>query len=190
VTEIVIRFDPARALQSLYSGARSQFERLWRTQPLATRLAWADRRTHVKLGVGALAAISMLLIYSVSRGTPAAPPSEFRQRLDQSLQDTGNAASLRKSDMDRAVRQIEINRQLAPPVPETKLVQTERIMPDAAEPVQTAMIPPRQTDDEEEVVRPRRRYASRSTARGDVCTRHGLKKVITRGGKSWRCGKR
>jgi hypothetical protein len=36
---------------------------------------------------------------------------------------------------------------------------------------------------QEEEERPRRRSAEG----GDICTRHGMHKVITRGGKSWRC---
>ena len=63
---------------------------------------------------------------------------------------------------------------------DTSKMVTERVVPDAP-----AKAPPVAAveEDEQPVVRRGRRESN-------VCTRHGMQKVITRGGKSWRCRRR
>ena len=64
--------------------------------------------------------------------------------------------------------------------PEPKPVLTERIIPDA--PVKVVppvkMVSPIEQDEQP---------VARQRSEQNVCTRHGMKKVITRGGRSWRC---
>jgi hypothetical protein len=59
-------------------------------------------------------------------------------------------------------------------------VATERIVPDA--PVKVVppvkMVSPIEQDEQP---------VARQRSEQNVCTRHGMKKVITRGGRSWRC---
>jgi outer membrane biosynthesis protein TonB len=73
-----------------------------------------------------------------------------------------------------------------PPPPVVKVVRTVQYLPPtpvAAPPVQIAEVvplPPPKPVIEEPLPPPR-------TVRRDLCARHGLRKVETRGGKSWRC---
>ena len=67
---------------------------------------------------------------------------------------------------------------------EPKPIATERVRPDAP-----ASVPPVITV--EETPKPsetrRRRHSTASREGSDICSRHGMRKVETRGGKSWRC---
>jgi hypothetical protein len=87
------------------------------------------------------------------------------------------AEPLKKQDR---VREIQIARPVVAstePVP----VKTERIVLDPPE----SKVPPVLVVDDEPT--PVKRTRARVADRGDVCTRHHMRKVITRGGKSWRC---
>lgn len=86
------------------------------------------------------------------------------------------------------------------PVPPPPVVQvrTIPIVPDIVPPPQSlpSVSPPAQkvaaAAEEEEApdpVRARHHRVRGVQKRGDVCTRHGMRKVTTRGGRSWRCRK-
>jgi len=90
--------------------------------------------------------------------------------------------------LERKPREVEIARGSLPPLPETKMVTTERILPDAATPPPVAPIPLAQNDDPQPITRRREtRMRVVGMGRSDICARHNMRKVITNGGRSWRC---
>jgi hypothetical protein len=95
-------------------------------------------------------------------------------RFDSTWNDV--AVQAVKADAE-PVRKIEIVR------PEPRPVKTERIVLNEPEPIQVASAPP------EVEAGPVWRKREKTRRGGDVCTRHGMRKVMTRGGKSWRCRK-
>ena len=127
MTELVIRIDPARALHNAWCGTRDGIVRGWRyvertwrlihDQPVVTRLARADRKTHAKLAMGAIAVASMIVIYGASRAITATPPPQpaLKQRLDDAAADT-----------TKAVRKVDMAKPQAATL-EPKPVRTERI---------------------------------------------------------------
>lgn len=193
MTELVIRIDPARALHVAYSRARAgvvdgwryveRTWRIWHDQPVLTRLMLADRRTHLKLAMVAVAVASLLLIYGAASAITATPPRPaLKQRLDDAAADT-----------KASVRVIELPKQAA--VLDPKPVKTERILPTPAPSVPPVEVVPEEYPTPAPPLPPtRRRYAmverpvvTRAARGGDVCARVGWRKEITRGGKSWRC---
>jgi hypothetical protein len=194
MTEIVIRFDPQRALQAMVCGARRCIERgASYTKPLMS-----DRRTHLKLGMGAIGVFSLLVIYSASKAITATPPpkSALAQRFDDAAADTAKANALNKGDRERIFRKIDMSKLAA--FEEPKPVATERIMPHAPPTMAIAAaaplpVTPEVEDDPPPPPRARaKRHAAvthQTPTRGDICTRHKLRKIVTRGGKAWRCGR-
>jgi hypothetical protein len=86
-----------------------------------------------------------------------------------------NTTILRKTDKDRII-----------PYAEPKPVVVERIMPDVPteEPVVDASRLRRIRSSPNRVWHHEK---SSRRATGDICRRHGKRKVTTRGGRSWRC---
>jgi hypothetical protein len=81
--------------------------------------------------------------------------------------------TLPKADRD-PVRVVELRKNTEQPKVEERVIP-----PPATPPVEVEDdVKPRQRGGDD--VKPRRRG-------GDVCTRHGMRKVVTRGGRSWRC---
>jgi hypothetical protein len=69
------------------------------------------------------------------------------------------------------IRVIPLDARPAPPPPPLPVVRAERPSPE-----------------HEPDLEPKRRHRhEREHRHGDICERHGLHKVITRGGRSWRC---
>lgn len=88
--------------------------------------------------------------------------------------------------VDRApVRRIETDRvvAMAEPVP----VTTERIRPDPAPAVPALVALPEDALDETGTEPKYKRRVRQARAESNICTRHGKRKVMTRGGRSWRC---
>jgi hypothetical protein len=86
------------------------------------------------------------------------------------------------------IRVIDTSKAFAPP---SEPVVTERVRPDPSPSVPALVALPTDAEGENGPEpkykrRTRERYAS--TER-NVCTRHGMRKVITRGGRSWRCSR-
>lgn len=208
MTEIVIRFDPQRALQTMVCGARRRIElgaryveRTWRSfndKPVVTRLVYADRRTHIKIGMAAVGAASLLVIYGAATAITATPAkkSPLAQRFDDAVADTAKANTLTKGDSERVFRKVDMSK-LAALETETRLVRTERIVPHEPPTMAIATaapLPVSETVEEEVQPRPRaKRHVAvthhAAVRGGDICTRHKLRKIVTRGGKSWRCGR-
>ena len=70
----------------------------------------------------------------------------------------------------------------APLVKGPRLVQTVKVAPDAVEAAEI-----KQLESPEQPAHHYRKKVKRERTRSDVCGRHHMRKVYTRGGKSWRC---
>jgi hypothetical protein len=130
----------------------------------------------VKTILGGVGILAVLTYAAMHRPSPAETKPVAHDRFDVAWSDvmqTTGGSVLRKADQERVAT--------SEPVP----VQTERIVP-------PTKIPPVVLVEEERTEDSPRRSRSRKqrhAAVRDVCTRHGMHKVVTRGGKSWRCKK-
>ena len=134
--------------------------------------------TPLKLVAGFAAVTALSATLAITR-IPA--PKEAISLKSDKLQsekalDQAWAASFQEAVEKKTVRTIE----LTPP----KKVITERVSPPPAEsaPVTVPPVIAVQEEDKPPVVRRRRHAEGR-----DICSRHGMHKKVTRGGKSWRC---
>lgn len=126
--------------------------------------------------------LALLMVFAIQR-VPSAerivvekptPEAQF----DSAWADNFQTAVAQKQDRG-PVRKIELDRVATnEPTP----VVTERISPDVPAKVPPVVL----TSDEEDrpAARHRRRYAE---SESNVCTRHHMRKVVTHGGRSWRC---
>lgn len=138
-------------------------------------------RRGVWFGVAALAAL--VVVFAIQR----VPSAERIEVPKPTLQDRLDSVEPMKKQ-DRIIRAVPIVREPTP-------VKTERIALETPPPAPTVAPPPvimppvvPQEDDPPPARRKRERHASMASSRGgDVCTRHHMRKVVTRGGKSWRC---
>ena len=75
--------------------------------------------------------------------------------------------------------------------PETRIVRTVPIVQNVREPVEKPVekLVTAAVEEPTPEERPAARHRQPVTVESNLCTRHGLRKVITRGGKSWRCQK-
>jgi hypothetical protein len=141
-------------------------------------------RSSVWFGVTALAVL--VAVFAIQR-----VPSAERIVVEKpTLQDRLDAVEPMKKQDRAVIRAVPIVR--AEPTP----VKTERIALETPPPAPATVVPPPvimppvipQEDDPPPVRTRRQRIASAAPTRGgDVCTRHHMRKVVTRGGKSWRC---
>jgi hypothetical protein len=114
----------------------------------------------LKAAFGSAALFSVMLIAATERDPPrphAAIPDAITDRWPE-------PEPLRKTD-----------RLALPPVPAGGPAM---VVPAVAPP----LLPAPHDDPKPARTERRHRHAS-----GDVCTRHGMRKVVTRGGRSWRC---
>jgi hypothetical protein len=142
--------------------------------------------TPIKLTLGAVAVATLFLTFAIQR-IPGAERIEVPKPTIQEAQtnaawaDNFQQAVAKKQDR---VRQIEINRVSTEPVP----ITTERVRPDPAPSVPALVALPQDAEGENG---PEPKYARRhhrsASAESNVCTRHHMRKVETRGGRSWRC---
>jgi hypothetical protein len=113
-------------------------------------------------------------------------PNIKEAQFDAAWADNFQTAVLKKQDR---VRTIEIDRaQIASnePVP----VKTETVRPDPSPAVPKLVALPDDALDEtgtEPKYSKRTRRMRVAHAESNVCTRHHMRKVVTRGGRSWRC---
>jgi hypothetical protein len=137
--------------------------------------------TPLKATLGASALAALLLTLAIQRlpgetRMVVEKPTIHEAQPDAAWADNFQQAVAKKQDR---VRVIELAST------EPKPVATERVVP----PDVSAAMPPVVMVQEPDKPPPRgrRRYAEKVQARGDVCSRHGMHKQVTRGGKSWRC---
>jgi hypothetical protein len=131
-------------------------------------------RGWIKIGLG-FVGVFTLLTYALSRNVPpkpvavAAVETPQQDQFDTAWLDVMKPLALKKGDMDR-------KRVL---VPEPKVVTTVPVPVDTME--EPERLAPALT----------RKTKAVPTQRGhrDICSRHKMRKVITRNGKSWRCRK-
>jgi len=133
--------------------------------------------TPIKLVAGATAMATLLMVFAIQR-VPGDEPIKMEPSpllaMPAKTVDRIDGGELPKADRE-AIRKIELAR-MSEPLP----VATERIVPETKVP---PIIAP---EEEDRPAAPRRRYAS-SGESSNVCTRHKMRKVMVRGGKSWRC---
>jgi hypothetical protein len=147
--------------------------------------------TPLNILLACAAMFALLMIFAMQRGDDARAEASF----DKAWADQFQTSVAKKTDVDRQARVI---------LTEPKPVPTERIVPDAP-PVTVSTLSPSappvvEPDEEGErpaVIRKRKRpiierpaaekKVVEKKAESNVCTRHGKRKVVTRGGKSWRC---
>jgi len=158
--------------------------------PKSLRLNWVERPTRAprlrplvtpfRAATGITALLALLAVYAVPRGQSVQPPRE-PSRFDNAMADTAIfVTTTPKSDMETPARVIDMGK----PVGVTqasfdpRTVKTERVLPTTP-----AAMPPAVRVEEEGEVKPARR---RLADRGDVCTRHGMRKVMM-GKYRWRC---
>jgi hypothetical protein len=130
--------------------------------------------TSLKVMMGCAGIFSVLLVFATQR-IPAPnekivveTPDDRFTRSWNDVMSVASASALKKADRERVAA--------ADPKP----VATERITtPDAP-----VTVPPAIAVQEDKPARRSRRYATVET---NVCTRHHLRRVTTRGGRSWRC---
>ena len=137
--------------------------------------------TPVKI-LGAVAMAALILTFAIQR-IPGAErievpkPTIKEAQFDAAWADNFQTAVAKKQDR---VRQIDMGNPVVAST-ESKPVVTERIVPEAPSSVPPVVM----TQEDKPASRGRRRYAE--SGESNVCTRHHLRKVVTRGGKSWRC---
>jgi hypothetical protein len=132
-------------------------------------------------GSTALVALASVLIVTRVPGGKAKVVEPPETRFDVAWADGFQTAVKAKTDREplrnepvteRTVRTIPI---VVPPPPEVVAAVELPDTPPSATPEATSRRP---------------KYHRIARSRGDVCTRHGMRKVTTRGGKSWRCRKK
>jgi len=158
--------------------------------PKSLRLNWVERPTRAprlrplltpfRVVTSITALTALLAVYAIPRGQSVQPPRE-PSRFDNAMADTAIfVTTTPKSDMETPARVIDMGK----PVGVTQAsfdprpVKTERVVPEP--PAKVAAL---RVEEEEGEVRPARRTRSRG---GDVCSRHGMRKVMV-GQYRWRC---
>jgi hypothetical protein len=126
-----------------------------------------------------------------SEPKPPRPTPTLSDRLNEVDADLPAAKKEDRLPEARAVRTIpitqpvEINRAAAP---------AAAIGAEASERLRSVVLtPPPEADEDPPPRRKAKRHANThavASLRGDVCSRHNMRKVTTRGGKSWRCRRR
>jgi hypothetical protein len=109
-----------------------------------------------------------------------APPT-LSDRLNEVDADLPAAKKEDRLPEVRAIRTIPIT-QPEPPAAVIGAAATERLR-------SVVLTPPPEAEDDPPP-RHRKAKATRRASSGDVCSRHGMRKVTIRGGKSWRCRRR
>jgi hypothetical protein len=116
--------------------------------------------------MAAAAALALLVVFAIPRAPAEAPiHDKDAARLDRIRAD--------KSDRLRIITAMPDPMPVLPPV--ASAVPLSLPLPLSSTPLSVRLPPAALTQE--------------ADARSDICTRHGLHKVITQGGRSWRCRK-
>jgi hypothetical protein len=126
-----------------------------------------------KVTVGAAVLLALVPVLVIARG-PGKPPPKVVEPQQQVTAKTDREQTM---IVEKTVRTIPIVVAKAPPSPKEEVAQ-------AVELPEQEYSAPRETPSY------RRKTPEIRKTGGDVCARVGWKKVITRGGKSWRCRRR
>jgi len=152
----------------------------------STLMPWSRLRpklsmTPMKMALGASALAALIMTLAIQRlpgetRMVVEKPTIREAQPDAAWADNFQQAVAKKQDRVRVIEMASTD---------SKPVVTERIVPptDAS----TVVPPVVMVQEDKPASRGRRHYAERTRSGGDVCSRHGMHKQVTRGGKSWRC---
>lgn len=126
---------------------------------------------HVGLAIGGLAALGGAVMYAAAKPVPVATPAPFSERFPPE-----QPHILKKQDrlISLPVKTVAV---AAVDVADAGQINAVDLM---------APSEPDLTSAQDEPAPPRHKHVEQ-VVEHNVCTRHHLRKVITRGGKSWRC---
>jgi hypothetical protein len=169
---------------ALTSMAPESLRLNWVERPRAPRAPRAPRVwpvvTPFRVIAGGTCMFALAMVFASPRGQSVQPPRAPPTKFDQTWEDAAVGAAARKSDLQPTVRTIQIVKpEFQQASFDAKPVKTERMMPETP-----AKMPPLVRVEAVDEVRPRRRFAER----GDVCSRHGMRKAMV-GKYRWRCRK-
>jgi hypothetical protein len=141
--------------------------------------------TPTKIVIGFAGISVLVLTYAVQRIPAPAKPIVMESKFDAAWANDFQAAVLKKQDR---IRVIGINREAVPAEPVPVTTEVIRIDPTPTVPKLVAL-----PDDALDETGTEPKYSKRTKrqriarAEHNVCTRHHMRKVVTRGGRSWRC---
>ena len=147
-------------------------------------------RTFLKVAAVAIVMLALALTLAQQRMPPPAGAPPEPPQFTETWNDTVRVISLRKPELE--TQMAALSGAAAPKPIATEHIAVEHV--DRSPPTDVpAGVPPviaATTDDKPAVAPATRRHEGRirhAYAMSDVCVRHGMKKVVTHGGKSWRC---
>ena len=139
-----------------------------------------DRYWHLKFALGS--AITLVLLVTFGAGTPSPAPKRFDEKWSETVPQRQEVASVAQ-----AVPLAPTPVPTLSVAPQAPLLATAPNLPappppmsETVPPVPTRYVPPVYRD-------PPPRYRRYAGERTNVCARHGMRKVVTRSGRSWRC---
>jgi len=154
----------------------------WR---LATKQAMsqvmADRHWHLKFALGGAIMLVLVVIFDIGSSFTSPKDRGFDERW----------AEMASRDGKKIVPTLRVEPFYTPPTIETatKRDVPVKIAPPMPVPTVPTFEPPPQVEQPPRRERPPK-VRRQQNAGGDICARHKLQKIVTRGGKSWRCSKR
>jgi hypothetical protein len=182
VSEIVIRFDPERMLQTAYAVCAPRIDEGWRYVKGASRGVLAGM--HIKLAAVGIGAFSVLLVYSASRALTASPSPLIEQHPPRVVMPPEISHSTPKADR---LSLFDGRWDKMPTVAQIRMIPLEKPEP----PKPLPLVRPEGKDPDGEPAESEhelRRKAKREESHPrNICERHHMRKVETNGGRSWRC---
>lgn len=127
----------------------------------------------IRLALAGVGIFTLLMVFAVQR-SPAPADAAEEDRFDEAWIDIMRPLALKTADIEHTAST------------EPKPVVTERIIPSAPDGAPTSMPPVLAVVDDDDKPSPASRHRRQPR---DICSRHNMRKVAIRSGKSWRCRK-
>ena len=134
--------------------------------------------TPLKMAAASVAMCALLLTLAAQRAPAPIAAVEQDEMFDAVWIDVMRPLALKNADLERTA--YTVSTESKPVVTEERIITPA---PDAAPASMPPVVMVQDEEDERPVSRHRRHHAQ------SICTRHNMRKVIVRGGKSWRCRK-
>jgi hypothetical protein len=139
------------------------------------------------VGSTTICIISILFVLFASKSpskTISAPP-----KIVTTLKDPGRVSSTINGTFDERATSI-VAKQSPPPSMEPRIVPITRVTPDPQpiiNPINSDQVTKKVKDMESKPTKPIKVVEKEEPEERNVCTRHHMRKVMIRGGRSWRC---